>query len=363
MNLVGAALLVLAIVPTEPKPDEVVVFYPTWGRFDVEAQLWRLPIHAAIYEPDEGSWRRSAALGVFRHFLDLEPAGTETVLFDERAANFLVDNEGGKRLFIRLGDMEFALAPSESNGHTITELTLTPDEARTMLSQQRSDRGWLTYQAVLPKDDPRTFVGAVQLLGDRGLSVISDVDDTIKITEATNQKAMLRNTFLRPFTPVEGMPELYEAWLRQEASFHYVSATPWQLFLPLSNWCREARYPYGSYDLRLFRLKDRTAFDLLKAPDEFKRKAIEPLLTAFPKRTFVLVGDTGGHDPEIYGNVARAFPQHAVRIYIRNVTNEAADSPRFRTAFAGVPGDRWQVFRDVGEIDPQLTAPAEAASR
>ena len=51
-----------------------------------------------------------------------------------------------------------------------------------------------------------------ELLPRRGISVISDIDDTIKVSHVANRGRLLRNTFVNPFAPVPGMAELYQAW-------------------------------------------------------------------------------------------------------------------------------------------------------
>jgi hypothetical protein len=85
------------------KTDEVVVFFPTCGRLDKETDTWMLPIHGWIYEPEEDSLKRAAALGLFRRALGLDEHKAETAVFKDRARLFLVDNERGKRVQLRFG--------------------------------------------------------------------------------------------------------------------------------------------------------------------------------------------------------------------------------------------------------------------
>ncbi len=68
----------------------------------------------------------------------------------------------------------------------------------------------LDIQAVLGVGDSRTFTGRVHLIASHGVSVISDIDDTIKHSQVTDKSELLQNTFLREFRAVEGMPELYQ---------------------------------------------------------------------------------------------------------------------------------------------------------
>jgi phosphatidate phosphatase APP1 len=105
--------------------------------------------------------------------------------------------------------------------------------------------------------------------------------------------------------------------------------------------------------LKAFRWKDRSALSLFGGQEGFKRGAILPLLRDFPRRRFVLIGDSGEQDPEIYGALARDFPDQVWGVYIRDVTGAGPQTPRYAAAFAGVRRERWAVFRRADEL-PQV---------
>lgn len=332
------------------KTDEVVVFIPTFARLDPDGKTWRLPVHGWIYEPETDSLTRRAALSVFRRSLGLDADAEDAALFKERAGRFLVDNQRGKKVPIRFGTGVQEMSESEANGHFRGQIVLSAAEAAMMLKLQDAKHGWLTYQAVTRPKDERVFKGQVQLLDATGWSVISDIDDTIKISEVRNKKALLANTFLREFQPAPGMAALYQDWLTQGAAFHYVSGSPWQLYEPIRAFADKAGFPLGSYHMKEFRWKDSSVLNLLGSQQEYKLGAIEPILTQFPQRRFVLVGDSGEQDPEIYGVLARKYPKQIARIFIRNVTDEPADAERYRKAFADVPAERWHIFKETKDI-------------
>jgi phosphatidate phosphatase APP1 len=104
--------------------------------------------------------------------------------------------------------------------------------------------------------------------------------------------------------------------------------------------------------LRYFRVQDGSAQAMLGAPEVFKRQSIESLFTDFPRRKFVLVGDTGEKDPEVYGETARRHPDRVRLIALRNITDETASNPRLTAALKDVPGVRVILFRDAGELPP-----------
>jgi hypothetical protein len=341
--------------PESPiKDDEEVVFFPTFGHLAEDGDTWLVALHGWIYEPESDSLKRRAALSAFRRFLGLDERAAQTTIFEERARTFLVDNERGKPIYIRLGEEIYALGPSGANGHFEGSLHLLPEMIDPLLRAQAAKDCWLRFEVVTREGDPRTFAGSVQLIGQTGLSVISDIDDTIKVSGVMDHEVLLVNTFLREFEAVPGMAGVYATWAAAGARFHYVSASPWQLYTAQSAFVRSAGFPAGSFHLKRFRWQDSSVSNLFASPLVLKLNAIEPILSAFPQRRFVLVGDSGEKDPEVYGTLARRHPQQVVRIIIRDVTGERADAARFQKAFAGVPQERWTIFRKAEELDRNL---------
>jgi phosphatidate phosphatase APP1 len=207
---------------------------------------------------------------------------------------------------------------------------------------------------VLKAGDARKFTGVAMPLPTNGLSVISDLDDTIKVSEVRDHGALIRRTFLQPFEPVTGMAELYRAWATNGAQFHYVTASPWQLHIPLVEFAGSNGFPAGSWHMKQWRLKDRTFRSLFEDPREYKVGNIAPLLWQSPGRRFVLVGDSGERDPEAYAALAREFPKQVAAIYIRDVTGESAAAERYQTNFAGLPRELWRVFEKPSELPRSL---------
>ena len=295
------------------------------------------------------------AIGLLRELLelkDLEMTRSEAALFAERARLFMVDHERGRRVVVRVGGEEYVLGKSGPDGQ-FAGMVRWPDAVG-----RARDGETTQIQAVLPADDPRRFLGQITLVEESGVSVISDIDDTIKVTEVRDHKALLRRTFLEPFKPVPGMAEVYRAWAdKAGVQFCYVSASPWQLFAPLSEFARTNGFPVGAFYLKKFRWKDESFLKLFENPERYKPAVIEPLLKQFPRRQFVLVGDSGERDPEIYARLARRYPRQVARIFIRNVTDEPADAKRYQAVFRGLPREVWQVFRAPEEIAASCPSP------
>jgi phosphatidate phosphatase APP1 len=186
-------------------------------------------------------------------------------------------------------------------------------------------------------------------LPDVGLSIISDIDDTIKVTHVGQRRKLLRQTFTREFEPVAGMAELYGRWQAAGAAFHYVSRSPWQLYEPLADFTAAAGFPRGAFHLRHFRWRERHTLRA-DADRDLKQRIIHEMITTFPRRRFVLVGDSGERDPEVYADIARAFPDQTQAVLIRNTSREPPRGERYSQAFSGISPDKWQVFDDPQEL-------------
>jgi len=278
-------------------------------------------------------------MALLKQSLDLKPESNHSEHLRERGWRFLVDNERGKDISVRIDNSIFSLTPSEPNGHFKQIIQLDSRDI------QNTDR-WVTFNTVMPKNDKRHFTGEVQLLSEDGLSVISDIDDTIKQSNVLDKEALLENTFLRDYLPVNGMAALYQHWQEQGAAFHYVTGSPWQLYPPLMDFLLQSGFPKGSFAMRNFRLKDSSFIDFLSSAEEFKIAVINEILQHYPKRRFILVGDSGEKDPEVYGQITRQHPDMIAAIYIHNVTAENRESARLKKAFAGISPEQWQLFSD-----------------
>lgn len=169
--------------------------------------------------------------------------------------------------------------------------------------------------------------GAAQVLvppPDAEYGVISDIDDTIVKTTATNLLAMSRNTFLHnAYTrlPFAGVSEFYRSLQlgrngKRNNPFFYVSSSPWNLYDLLIDFLDLNEIPGGPLLLRDFGLDaDKESRGHLG----HKLNEIRNILLTYPHLNFVLIGDSGQEDPAIYRAVVSEFPGRILAIYIRDV--------------------------------------------
>jgi phosphatidate phosphatase APP1 len=347
---------------TKIAAHESVTLFPTYASLDAAAQVWNGTVHGTLFAPGPEPIRRLFVVRMLGRLIAARESDLEGEIFRRRVSGFLRSSRSGRRLAVRIGSNVQLLADAtRGNGHFGGPLRIPVSETLRLRDEGRLRDGWLDYQLALTDGDDRLFRGAVRLVEPEGISVISDIDDTIKHSEVTRGRILLRNTFLRNFETVPGMAETFRAWGAQGAVFHYVSSSPWQLYDCLADLFVCDGLPAGTFHLKHVGLKDPTILRLFIGRRWGKRKVIMSILSAFPHRRFVLVGDSGEKDPEIYGAVARRFRGQVARVFIRNLPNRGMSRLRCAWAFRRVPCDTWRLYEDAAEIEPLLPAAAVPA--
>ncbi|KAI9187554.1 hypothetical protein H9P43_001943 [Blastocladiella emersonii ATCC 22665] len=206
----------------------------------------------------------------------------------------------------------------------------------------------------------------VQVVGnERGaFTVVSDIDDTIRVTEVLNKGKAVENTLINPFRATTNFVDFYARLNKAlstgtagPAAWHYVSGAPHMLYRPLRDFIARAGYPMGSMFLRVFGVLD---LDFWKGTQQHKLTQLREVMTRFDQRSYVLIGDSGEQDPETYGMLYREFAARGVDIkciYIRKVSGTDAgkeatqNAPaRFAKAFEGVPAGKVATFFDPKDV-------------
>jgi phosphatidate phosphatase APP1 len=163
--------------------------------------------------------------------------------------------------------------------------------------------------------------------------VVSDMDDTVLQSEVTSflraaRIVLLENALTR--LPFPGVAAFYRALERgatgAEANpIFYVSSSPWNLYDVIDGFLEAQRIPTGPLLLRdwdLGRLSERHA--------RHKGTVIREIFDTYPELPFLLIGDSGQEDPEIYAELVRERPGRIRAVYIRNVTASTERAGRIR---------------------------------
>ncbi len=330
----------------------MIAFFPTYAR-RIEGG-WRATVAGMVTRPlPKTSRRRNLAVAVLKRLLDLHDTDLDTDVFRRRAESFLFQRVVGQRVTVDLGGRRLEAGPSDRSGHFTTSFDLDDDFVGGLLDGAGQQPRWLSYAAVADEADNDVATGQIQLIDETGISVISDIDDTVKVSHVADRRELLKNTLLREFSAVPGMPEAYHRWEAAGVAFHYVSASPWQLSNCLCAFLGAAGLPAGSMHLKLFRLKDTTPLGRLTARKRSKRRVIEAIMADFPGRRFVLVGDSGERDPEVYAAVARRRPEQVAGVLIRRIAEKSSASQtslRFDRLTRRLPSGLLETFSSADEL-------------
>jgi Uncharacterized conserved protein (DUF2183) len=149
-------------------------------------------------------------------------------------------------------------------------------------------------------------------------------------TNVNNHAEARQNTLVLSFRAVDCMPELYSAWKASDPSVH-VHIVPNTLISETVKADPE----------RLF---------------NFKVPAIRALMTRFPKRHLIRVGDSGERDPETYAQILAEFADHVDAILIHNVRDED-QTDRYKKLFPTQSmAAKLRVFVNPNELPHSLAA-------
>lgn len=155
----------------------------------------------------------------------------------------------------------------------------------------------------------------------QGISVISDIDDTIKHSAiSSGAREIFRNAFIRDLgdLTIEGVREWYNKMSDMGVKFHYVSNSPWQLYPVISKYFSLAGLPPGSFHLKQYSGMLQGIFEPVA---ERKKGTLDKIARDFPERKFILIGDSGEADLEVYTDFVLENPGRVVAVFIRDVTS------------------------------------------
>lgn len=174
--------------------------------------------------------------------------------------------------------------------------------------------------------------------GTAQFGVISDIDDTVVYSHATSLLRMARLVFLgnaRTRLPFPGVAAFYQALQgggsgSAQNPLFYLSSSPWNLYDLLLEFFRLHEIPIGPFFLRDWGV---SAAELLPTRHhDYKLGILRHILGFYPELPFILIGDSGQEDPEIYRAVVDEFPGRILAIYIRDVTGAARSEEVARLA-------------------------------
>lgn len=219
--LSAAAIIPLpAVAQRSPAPLTVVPF-DTAGHLDASGDFWHVPAEIWAYRPQDSVARKAVIARLFASRYSLAVTDANRALFDRRVNLLLADNVGGVRPSVRIGSETPDFPPTVATGHTSMTVKLpiypaTPSTGARIAFEV--DSGVTATAHLVPPD---------------GVSVISDIDDTVKDSGVLDKRRLWDSTFYQPFKSVAGMADFIRSLAGKSGAVHYVSSTPWHLYAPL----------------------------------------------------------------------------------------------------------------------------------
>lgn len=254
---------------------------------------------------------------------------TEASKLDSKLKNFKRNAE-----LLRPKTKEGIWVKVDLNGHILEDLTKKDGIFNVEFTDIDLVPGIQEAEVSLSIKNPKNLIAEVvrgQLVvhppESTNVSIVSDLDDTIQVTDVKRRLKFINNIFLKNYKTqqliVPGLNKLFRAIQHgplgdgYEAT-HYVSSSPIHLFKRIDSFLEFNEFPEGSIDLKQPALFDKEADSWFKHRT-YKLDKIRKIVQTFPKRRFVLFGDNGERDPEIYHQIYEDFSEQIIGIYINNV--------------------------------------------
>jgi phosphatidate phosphatase APP1 len=262
--------------------------------------------------------------------IDLEQKGVFALILNTWK-QFETDEIKHTEIEIKAGDSITLKTETDSNGYYVIN---SPAEH---LSNFVTTEGWLPVEVSFAVDnltrsinDNNRFVGEMLIpCADSDYGVISDIDDTILHTGVVSSfkwRVLVNTIFKRAGSrnALEGTVDFYHKLHRGKSGkksnpIFYVSHSPWNLYRYLELFLKTNNFPKGPILLRSissFRAKNR------KSPAPQKQHEIVSILKTYPSLGFILIGDGGEKDGDIYIAIAKKFPRQIKAIYLRSVADK-----------------------------------------
>lgn len=195
--------------------------------------------------------------------------------------------------------------------------------------------GWhpVAFRVHNPLDEGPSFLEQREEVyishGTHEFGVISDVDDTILVSHATETFRKLRLILTKNAAtrlPFPGVPAFYQALCAgKEANCNnpifFISSSEWNLYDFLVDFCQARDIPKGIFLLQALKSGLKDFFRTGGGTHSHKLDKARHLMEVFPDLKFILIGDSGQHDAQLYAQLSESHPDRVLAVYIRDVTN------------------------------------------
>ncbi|KAF9530570.1 hypothetical protein CPB83DRAFT_763129 [Crepidotus variabilis] len=299
------------------------------------------------------------------------------------AAQKVVQIEERVKLFLAIGlpaKSEHLKVDGCSNAPNTGATDLGPDLGLSdaTLSLGKCDSGKQSAGSIgLDVLDTRTIANTIYFSPNSGFGVISDIDDTIKVSNVLDKAKLAEATLIDDPVAVAGMPQLYSSLAQSlpDPQFIYITGSPFQLY-PFLNGFVKSSFAASAGPIWTRKLTLTNPSDLVsligggdKTLDN-KVSQIDRLHALYPNKKWLAIGDSTEKDPEVYATMydvlsSSKYPDFIACIWIRKVDGAANNQTRFDTAFQGIPQEKTKVFtdQDISSLSSIRVANGECTSQ
>lgn len=216
--------------------------------------------------------------------------------------------------------------------HGVEEILISNEEGlfETQISvpipvDGKSDYATLTLmedEGITAEEKTRS-IQIFRISGRRQIGIISDIDDTVIISHATSLGKKLwlsisKNAYTR--RPFPGVSDFYALLSNQgQNPVFYVSSSDWNLFDLIQDFLAYRKIPAGPILLKDPHVNLRNIWKSGGGNHNHKLEKISMLLALLPTMKFILIGDSGQHDPELYTEIIEKHPNRIKAVYIRRI--------------------------------------------
>ena len=339
------------VAPGDPTPVENVATHlqEGWNRWHRSRALraGHVPTIMAFTGYGSTSWVRILSRVVI--------APDEEFLNGRRISKVVADGVRGWRNFVA-PPMAYAEVEVEVGGTRTTVRTDRMGVVDAVLDVEM-EPGWRTA-TLRVGDDEHVTMDLYICHPDARIGLVSDIDDTVVVTSLPRPLLAAWNSFVideHARTPTPGMAVLLRrvAELEPKAPVLYLSTGAWNVAQTLTRFLGRNLYPLGALLLTSWGpTKDRW----FRSGQEHKKTQLERLAEQFPDIKWILVGDDGQHDPEIYADFAQRHPDRVAAIVIRQLTPSEAllAGGRAEDTRRSTPGIPWCYGPDGASLSNQL---------
>jgi len=207
--------------------------------------------------------------------------------------------------------------------------------------------GFVTKLDLLSSVDPMTGNASSYFVPEQGITIVSDIDDILRVTKIYQPEQGLQNSFAKNYTPWMNMPQIYQNWSTiGGVHFHYLTTLPEQVTRAYEAFTF-SEYPLGSFDDRPLN------FTTLDQTFAIRKVRLLQVLESFPRRKFVLVADTSNADVmRDYPAMKKQFPDQVACILLRNTSATDPDDkfPYDTSGFEGIDNSTYMFFRTPDDL-------------